>query len=83
MISMVEIFDKLGYNKQTHQKVAIKILDKCKIITKSDIERINREITFLKKLKHINIVKIYEIKETLNGLHGYALEEDKKRMLKK
>ena len=68
---------KLGYNKQTHQKVAIKILDKSKITTKSDIERINREITFLKKLKHINIVKIYEIKETLNNYYIFMEYCDK------
>ena len=60
---------KLGYNKRTNEKVAIKILDKTKITSKSDLERINREISFLKKFKHTNIIKIYDIKETSNNYY--------------
>ena len=54
---------KLGINKKTQEKVAIKILKKKKIIRKEDIERIEREINILKKLDHINVIKIYKINE--------------------
>jgi NUAK family SNF1-like kinase len=45
-------------------KVAIKILQKDKIRDKEDVNRINREIKFLKKLKHNNIVCVYEVNNT-------------------
>ena len=54
---------KLGINKKTNEKVAIKILKKSKIIHKEDVERIEREISILKKLSHINVIKIYKINE--------------------
>jgi 5'-AMP-activated protein kinase catalytic alpha subunit len=36
--------------------VAIKILEKDKIKDQSDIDRINREITILKKVRHPHVV---------------------------
>ena len=54
---------KLGINKKTKEKVAIKILKKKKIVHKEDAERIEREINILKKLDHINVIKIYKINE--------------------
>ena len=54
---------KLGINKNTRDKVAIKILKKNKIIHREDVERIQREISILKKLSHINVIKIYKINE--------------------
>ena len=54
---------KLGINKITKEKVAIKILKKNKIIHREDVERIEREISILKKLSHINVIKIYKINE--------------------
>ena len=54
---------KLGINKQTNEKVAIKILKKKKIVHKEDSERIEREINILTKLNHINVIKIYKINE--------------------
>lgn len=40
----------------------IKILDKSNILVKEDLERVYREIIYFKKLKHLNIMKIYEVK---------------------
>ena len=54
---------KLGINKSTGEKVAIKILEKSKIKTKSDILRVERELNILRKINHINLVKIYQTKE--------------------
>lgn len=56
----------LGIHNLTEEKVAIKVLEKEKILESEDIERINREIRFLKKFKNINIIKIYEVVETKN-----------------
>ena len=54
---------KLGINKITGEKVAIKILDKSKILEKEDLDRIIREISILSKIDHENVIKIYQIYE--------------------
>ena len=54
---------KLGINKLTNEKVAIKILEKSKIIEKEDLERIYREMKIIKQLNHKNIIKVNEIFE--------------------
>ena len=64
---------KLGINKKTGEKVAIKILEKSKIQIKDDLERIEREIKMLKDFNHINVIKIYEILE--NESYFYIIME--------
>ena len=54
---------KLALHKLTEEKVAIKILEKNKINNNKDLERIEKEIKYMKMLNHPNIVKIYEIIE--------------------
>ena len=49
---------KLGINRTTREKVAIKIIDKNQINDKKDLQRIHREIKILKSISHTNIVKI-------------------------
>ena len=56
---------KLGIKKSTQEKVAIKILEKSKIINKEDLQRVKREITLLKNFSHRNIIKIYDIYQDL------------------
>jgi serine/threonine protein kinase len=41
--------------------VAIKILEKARIKEKKDIERITREIKILKKVRHPNVIQLYEV----------------------
>ncbi|CAK82168.1 unnamed protein product (macronuclear) [Paramecium tetraurelia] len=55
---------KLATHILTGEKVAIKILEKQKISDQSDIERVTREIQILKKVRHPNLVQLYEIIET-------------------
>lgn len=55
---------KLGINKTTNQKVAIKILEKCKIVEKDDLERIVREMSIITELNHQNVIKVFEMYET-------------------
>ena len=58
---------KLGINKITGEKVAIKILDKSKILEKEDLERIIREMQILSKMDHENVIKVYQIFEDNNN----------------
>jgi 5'-AMP-activated protein kinase catalytic alpha subunit len=48
----------------TGEKVAIKILEKSKIKGKDDLKRVKREIFLMKKLRHPNITRLYEVIET-------------------
>jgi len=54
---------KLGINKITNEKVAIKILKKKKMQKSKDKSRLEREISILKRLNHINVIKIHKISE--------------------
>ncbi|CAD8119102.1 unnamed protein product [Paramecium sonneborni] len=51
---------KLATHQTTQEKVAIKILEKSKIVDTSDIERVTREIQILKQIRHPNLVQLYE-----------------------
>ena len=64
---------KLGTHIPTSEKVAIKILDKIKIKDENDLERINREIAILKKLRHKNIAQLYET--IISENHIYIIME--------
>ncbi len=64
---------KLAKNIQTNEYVAIKILEKSKINDKEDLNNIMKEIKYLKKLNHINIISLYEIIET--ELNYYIIME--------
>ena len=57
---------KLATNIRTNEKIAIKILEKNKIKTTRDLNRINREINIAKNINHLNIVQFFEIKEDLD-----------------
>ena len=57
---------KLGINKYSGEKVAIKILDKLKIVEKEDLERIIREMRMLSELDNEHVIKVYQIYEDDN-----------------
>ena len=54
---------KLGIHRITHKKVAIKILDKNKIESNDDLERIIREMQILIEMDHPNVIKVFKIYE--------------------
>ncbi|CAD8138137.1 unnamed protein product [Paramecium octaurelia] len=62
---------KLATHILTGEKVAIKILEKSKIVDASDVERVTREIQILKQVRHPNLVQLYEqlflVMEYVNG----------------
>ena len=55
---------KLAINKSTNQKVAIKILEKSKIVESDDLERIIREMEIIIEFNHPNVIRVHEIFET-------------------
>lgn len=55
---------KIGKHIITGEKVAVKILEKSKIIDVADVERVSREIHILKIVQHPNVIQLYEIIET-------------------
>lgn len=52
---------KLGLHQPTNEKVAVKILEKRKIVDVADIERVSREIHILKLIRHPSIIQLYEV----------------------
>ena len=60
---------KLAVNRQTGEKVAIKIMEKNKIIHMEDKIRMEREIQVLKILRHPNIVHLYSVVETNDKIY--------------
>lgn len=52
---------KMGTHILTGEKVAIKILEKDRIVDVSDVERVAREIHILKLIRHPNIIQLYEV----------------------
>lgn len=43
------------------EKIAIKILEKAKIKKDEDLMRVRREIDILKRVRHPNIIQLYEV----------------------
>ncbi|MCQ2815746.1 MAG: protein kinase [archaeon] len=60
---------RLGTHIKTGEKVAIKILEKSKILESSDKERVEREIKILKILRHKNIIQLYSVVHTLTSIY--------------
>ena len=54
---------KLALDRETGEKIAIKILEKNKIKNKRDFIRIEREINMVKNINHPNIAQVLDIKE--------------------
>ena len=60
---------RLGTHILTGEKVAIKILEKYKIIKQADITRVEREIKILKLLHHNNIIQLFSVIQTKNSIY--------------
>ncbi|GMF15464.1 unnamed protein product [Phytophthora fragariaefolia] len=52
---------KLGLHLLTGEKVAVKILEKKRIVQAADVERVAREIKILKRNRHQNVIQLYEV----------------------
>ena len=60
---------KVGTHILTGEKVAIKVLEKEKIIDVNDVERVAREIHILRIVRHPVVVQLYEILETAKEIY--------------
>lgn len=52
---------KLGIHLLTQVPIAIKIIEKSKLCDKQLLNRIEKEIKYLKSLSHQNIIQLYEV----------------------
>ena len=59
---------KLGINKETKQKVAVKIMNK-KNMDSSDLELVRTEIEILKICQHPYIIKLYDVFENIDYIY--------------
>jgi 5'-AMP-activated protein kinase catalytic alpha subunit len=60
---------KLGKHIQSGQLVAVKILEKNRITDQADVERVIREMTIQNRIRHTNVIKLYEIIETKSNIY--------------
>ena len=59
---------RLGTHILTGEKVAIKILEKVKIVEEADKKRVEREIKILKCLRHTNIIQLYSVIQKVTSI---------------
>lgn len=59
---------KLGFHCLAKEKVAVKILDKTKLDEKTQ-RLLSREISSMEKLHHSNVIRIFEVLETLSHIY--------------
>jgi len=52
---------RFAKNTETGEPVAIKVVDKEKVLKHKMVEQIKREISTMKLIKHPNVVRIYEV----------------------
>jgi serine/threonine protein kinase len=60
---------KLGVHALTDSKIAVKVLEKSKIVDPPSIERVTREIDILKMTRHPHIIQLFEIIETSDDVY--------------
>lgn len=57
---------KIGRHLHSNEQVAIKLIDKSKLTTAADHNRLSKELKILRKARHPNIIQLYEIFEDVN-----------------
>ena len=64
-------FAKVRLATQIHikEKCAVKILEKKFLESSRDIQRLKKEIKILKKIRHKNIIQLYDIMESKRNLY--------------
>lgn len=66
---------RIGTHTITNEQVAIKILEKDKIKDKGDVERVTREINILKKVRHPNVIQLYEVSQETRKYHNRKITD--------
>jgi 5'-AMP-activated protein kinase, catalytic alpha subunit len=60
---------KLAVHTPTNERVAAKVLEKSRIKTIADVKRVSREIRILKRVRHDNVIHLYEVLDTPNAIY--------------
>lgn len=55
---------KVARHHYTNEQAVFKIIEKEKIMNEADQNRLNRELKIMRKVRHPNIIQLYEIIET-------------------
>ena len=59
---------QLGRHNDSDVKCAIKLVDKACLLSMDDVERVYRETFILTKLRHANVIRLYECANSYNYL---------------
>jgi len=82
----------LGLHRPTNKKVALKIYKKYKLEDINRRKSVKREIKLMEKMKHQNIIRLYEVIDTSKyvilimeyvgggSLHGYLKSKPNRRL---
>jgi len=62
---------RLAYHSVTNEKFAVKVIEKSKLKSQKQINRLQREIRFLKLLYHPHIIKVYDVVETQDSIYMF------------
>ncbi|KAJ1445434.1 kinase-like domain-containing protein [Pelagophyceae sp. CCMP2097] len=60
---------RLGTHVLTGERVAVKVLEKTRLVEAADVQRVAREIKILKRNRHENIVQLFEVLDTPSALY--------------
>lgn len=60
---------RVAQHNQTKEFCAVKIVQRTKLKSKKDVDHINREITFMKMLRHPHVVQLKEALQTSNNIY--------------
>lgn len=60
---------KVGVHILTGERVAVKVLEKDRIVDKGDVKRVSREIQILKHIQHPNLIHLLEVIEKPRHLY--------------
>ena len=60
---------RLGIHHFTRCKVAVKMIDKTRLVETADKRRIGREIRVLKRLSHSNVIRIFDVLESHSKIY--------------
>ena len=60
---------RLGTHILTGEKVAVKVLEKSRLVEAADVQRVAREIKILKRNRHQNIIQLFEVLDTPTAIY--------------
>ena len=60
---------RLGTHVITGENVAVKILEKSRVVEAADVQRVAREIKILKRNNHRNIIQLFEVLDAPNAIY--------------